>query len=77
MRLLLFGPRIFGLRTGISLGREDWAELNAQPRSTATGIDPDHSFVYVVKADNGWCKIGMTTNPNARLAQLRSGDVLP
>jgi T5orf172 domain len=77
MRLLLFGPRIFGLRTGISLGREDWAKLNAQPRSTATGIDPDHSFVYVVKADDGLCKIGMTTNPNARLAQLRSGSASP
>jgi hypothetical protein len=77
VRFFLFGPRVFGLRTGISLGREDWAKLNAQPKSTGTGIDPDHSFLYVIKGDRGLVKIGMTTNPTARLAQLRSALSLP
>jgi hypothetical protein len=75
-RLLLFGPKIFGLRTGLSLGREDFVGF-ARQQTSASAIDPDHSFVYVVKADNGLCKIGMTTNPNARLAQLRSGSASP
>jgi hypothetical protein len=78
MRLLLFGPRLFGLRTGISIGREDFRRAGQTHSGTGSAaIDPDHSFVYVVKADNGLCKIGMTTNPAARLAQLRSGSASP
>jgi Meiotically Up-regulated Gene 113 (MUG113) protein len=30
------------------------------------------SFIYVVQADNGMLKIGVSTNPSARLAQLRT-----
>jgi hypothetical protein len=71
MRFWFFGPRFFGVRTGISIGPEDFARAG-QPTSSASTIDPDHSFIYVIKGDNGLCKIGMTTNPNARLAQLRS-----
>jgi hypothetical protein len=60
MRLWFSGPRIFGLRSGISLGREDFARFADPQRGTTAGgaIDPDHSFVYVIKADNGLCKIG-------------------
>jgi predicted GIY-YIG superfamily endonuclease len=76
MRFFVFGPRVFGLRTGVSLGREDFARSAGQATSSAA-IDPDHSFIYVVKSGNGLCKIGMTTNPNARLAQLRSGSASP
>ena len=62
MRLLFFGPRIFGIRTGLSLGREDF-RLAGQQRTTAGAgavFDPDHGFIYVVKGDNGLCKIGIT-----------------
>jgi len=76
MRLLLFGPRIFGLRTGLSLGREDFAKLT-QPRSAAAANDPNESFLYVIKSDSGLCKIGISANPNARLAQLRSASAVP
>jgi hypothetical protein len=71
----MIGPRIFGIRTGVSLGREDFARAG-QTTSTAA-IDPDHSFIYVIKGDNGLCKIGFTTNPNARLAQLRTASASP
>jgi hypothetical protein len=54
MRLLLFGPKIFGLRTGLSLGREDFARFAGQ-QTSASAIDPDHSFLYVVKGDHGLC----------------------
>jgi hypothetical protein len=76
MRLLLFGPRIFGLRTGLSLGREDFARFAGQTTS-ASAIDPDHSFLYVIKGDHGLCKIGQTANPNARLAQLQTASAVP
>jgi T5orf172 domain len=77
VRFFVFGPRVFGLRTGLSLGREDWAKLNAQPRSAATGIDADHGFIYVITDGRGLCKIGITTNPNARLAQLQYQSAAP
>ncbi len=72
MRLWFYGPRIAGIRTGVSIGPEDWRAMS-RSRSNESTIDPDHSFVYVVRDDaRGLCKIGQTTNPAARLAQLRS-----
>jgi hypothetical protein len=76
MRFFLFGPRIAGIRTGISIGPEDFRSAG-QPRSAAAANDPNESFLYVVKSDSGLCKIGITSNPNARLAQLRSASVSP
>jgi Meiotically up-regulated gene 113 len=74
MRFFMFGPRIAGIRTGLSFGREDLHLFTGQTRSgaSASAIDPDHSFVYVIKGVNGLCKIGISSNPNARIAQLRS-----
>jgi hypothetical protein len=76
MRFWFFGPRFFGARTGISIGPEDFARFAGQTTSSAA-IDPDHSFLYVIKADNGLVKIGRTSNPNARLAQLQSKSPTP
>jgi predicted GIY-YIG superfamily endonuclease len=76
MRYWFFGPRIAGIRTGISIGPEDFARAR-QPRSAATTNDPNESFLYVVKSDSGLCKIGISSNPNARLAQLRSASAVP
>jgi hypothetical protein len=76
MRFWFYGPRIAGIRTGISIGPEDFARAR-QPRSAATTNDPNESFLYVVKSDSGLCKIGISSNPNARLAQLRSASAVP
>jgi hypothetical protein len=35
------------------------------------------SFIYVIRADNGLLKIGISTNPSARLAQLRTASAVP
>jgi T5orf172 domain len=71
MRIWFYGPRLAGLRTGLSFGPEDWRAMS-RSQSAESAIDPDHFFIYVIKGDNGLCKIGITANPNARLAQLRS-----
>lgn len=78
MRLLLFGPRIFGIRTGVSLGRDDFEKAFGKKAATGQSpIDLDHSFVYVIKGEHGRCKIGITGNPRARLDQLQTGSAHP
>jgi T5orf172 domain len=70
MRVWFSGPRIFGIRTGISLGREDlaWLKPAAQPLTTPS----DRCFIYVIKGEHNLIKVGVSSNPNARIAQLRT-----
>ena len=72
MRFFLGLPRILGLRTGVILGKDDIFEKRSARRPPQEG-----SFVYVVKGDHRLAKIGVTTNPNARLAALRTASGLP
>lgn len=72
MRFFFTGPRIFGLRPGISFGPEDWRRATRKTSSSITG-----SFVYVVRGDHNLTKIGITTNPTARLATLRTSSPFP
>jgi hypothetical protein len=65
MRLWLSGPRILGIRPGVTFRRDELFEKPKQRKSASSG-----SFIYVVQADNGMLKIGVSTNPSARLAQL-------
>ncbi len=69
MRFFFIGPRILGIRPGISFGPSDFRKAFAPnaSRSNMTG-----SFVYVIRGDHNLVKVGVSTNPNARLAQLRS-----
>jgi hypothetical protein len=66
MRLWFSGPRILGIRPGISFALSELSRSRPSPRRQLEG-----SFVYVVQADNGTIKIGISTNPTARLAQLQ------
>jgi Meiotically up-regulated gene 113 len=76
MRFWFAGPRFAGIRTGVSIGPEDFARAR-QPRSTAASGEPDSDkFLYVVRG-GGLVKIGITNNPNARLAQLQSASTAP
>ena len=68
MRFYLFGPRFFGLRTGISL---DARELRRAPKR------PDRRCIYVVKGDHAMVKIGVTSSPTVRIAQLKTGSAFP
>src|SRR5215469_14247730 len=75
MRLIAFGPRFLGLRWGVSLGRRDFEKIFARG---AKANNPDTgSFLYVVRGDHNRVKIGITANPNARLAQLQTGSAFP
>jgi hypothetical protein len=67
MRLWLSGPRILGIRPGITFRPDELFEKPKPRKSASSG-----SFIYVVQADNGMLKIGISTNPSARLAQLRT-----
>jgi hypothetical protein len=70
-RFWISGPRIFGIRPGISF-RLDELLQKPSPRRQLQG-----RFIYIVQADNGMLKIGVSTNPSARLAQLRTASAVP
>ena len=78
MRLYFFGPRIFGIRTGVSFSPKDFRGRSQSPyqyQTSATNGKP--AFVYVTRADHGRCKIGITNNPNSRLLQLSTASAFP
>jgi hypothetical protein len=66
MRFWLSGPRFIGIRPGVSFQPSDLRTRTPAMRSAS-------SYVYVIKDDHNNVKIGVTKNPPARLAQLRTG----
>lgn len=71
MRFFFFGPRIFGIRPGISLNPGDFRRF-ALPSGTASkGISG--GFVYVLRDESGRHKIGSSIDPIQRIAQLQTG----
>ena len=76
MRFFFSSPRILGIRPGISFGAEDFGgtrrRTQAAADETMTG-----SFVYVVRGGHNLVKIGVTRNPRARLASLRTAAAFP
>jgi hypothetical protein len=77
MRLMFFGPRIFGIRPGVSFTPQELMSGFAGSTQKAPGEQMTGSFVYVVRGDHNMVKVGVSTNPNARLAQLRTGSAYP
>jgi hypothetical protein len=93
MRIWFSGPRIFGIRTGISFGPADFARTAtaARPATAARSASParpnalpakplfdaDHSFIYVITDNKNRCRIGLTEYPNATLQQVRAAARLP
>ena len=77
MRFYLGGPRIAGIRPGISFGPEDFKQKRGSPPRKPAGDITGGSFVYVLKGDHNLVKIGVTTNPSARLASIRTGSPFP
>ncbi len=75
MRFWISGPRIFGLRPGVSFAPKDFQQaklVRPQEPARMTG-----GFIYVIRGDHGLLKIGISTNPSARIAQLRTASPFP
>ena len=68
MRFFVSGPRIFGVRPGVVFD-----PIQRSP----TQNEPSGSFVYVIHGAHNLVKIGITTNPAARIAQIRTGSGFP
>src|SRR6185437_8499627 len=76
MRFFFGGPRFFGIRPGVILGPRDFRRFFGGGRASAAGAMTG-SFVYAFKGDHNLVKIGISTNPDARLAQLRTASPFP
>jgi hypothetical protein len=77
MRFFFMGPRIFGVRPGISFGANELLRLATKPKQNKPGEPMTGSFLYVIRGDHNLVKVGLTTNPTARLAQLRTASAFP
>jgi hypothetical protein len=75
MRFWLGGPRLFGARTGVLVGAEDFVR-SRRNRAVSSGSD-NSQFLYVAVNDAGLVKVGITGNPDARLSQLRYASESP
>jgi hypothetical protein len=67
MRFFVTGPKILGFRPGVIFSPRDLVAATRQPQST-TG-----SFAYVIANEIGHHKIGVSTNPLRRIAELQTG----
>ena len=76
MRFYLSGPRIFGIRPGVLFNPRDFRARTRQKRTETSALS-EPAFVYVVMSSHQRCKIGITNNPNARLAQLNTASAFP
>jgi hypothetical protein len=74
MRFFFTGPRIFGIRPGVSFGAGDFG---AKTQAAPAGKPVEGGFVYVIRGDHNLIKIGVSTNPTARLASLRTASPFP
>jgi hypothetical protein len=73
MRFFLFGPRVLGVRPGVSFSPRDFQKL-AYPSGTASKTEGiTGGFVYVLKDESGRHKIGSSVDPIQRIAQLQTG----
>jgi hypothetical protein len=77
MRFFFIGPRILGIRPGISFSANELLRLATKPKQNKPGEPMTGSFLYVIRGDHNMIKVGVTTNPNARLAQLRTASAFP
>jgi hypothetical protein len=69
MRFFVSGPRIFGVRPCVV--------FDPIQRLSPKQSEPIGSFVYVIHGTHNLVKIGITTNPAARIAQIRTGSGFP
>lgn len=71
MRFIVGGPRIFGHRTGVIFGPDDFRRLTKP--SVAQDRRPS-AFAYVIrKSIQGHVKVGVAADPRQRLRDLQTG----
>lgn len=70
MRFWILGPRIGFFRPGVSF---NFGGGRSQPRRPERSTTPVTDFIYVITGASGMTKIGVSTDPNARLATLQTG----
>jgi hypothetical protein len=70
MRLWLSGPRVLGIRPGITF-RPDELFTKTAPAKNPGG------FVYVIRSTDNLVKVGQSGNPSRRLAELQTGSPAP
>lgn len=67
-----------GVRTGISFGPSDFAQLRSRPAPAASAAPkPIDTLVYVISSASGVVKIGISGDPLSRLAQLQTASAAP
>ena len=76
MRFFFTGPRILGLRPGVSFSPSDFRRLS-RPTPGAGAGQMTGSFVYVIRGVGNHHKIGVSTDPIARIASLQTGSHEP
>jgi hypothetical protein len=70
VRVWIGGPRILGMRTGVSLGREDFQSLRGSTQ--VKGSKPTPAFIYVIQDVENRVKVGITADPASRLNALQT-----
>jgi hypothetical protein len=76
MRLFFIGPRLFGIRPGISVNPRDLKKLVSSGTASSAGSITG-GFVYVLKNKSGQHKIGSSVDPIQRINQLQTGSAEP
>jgi hypothetical protein len=71
MRFFFSGPRIFGIRPGVSFGASEFG--SAAPKRKKPGEPMAGTFIYVISGDHGRQKIGVSDNPRQRIRELQTG----
>lgn len=73
MRFFISGPRLFSglIRPGVSFGLPRYASAQ---RNAAAALG---EYIYVIENQHGHVKIGISSNPSARLANLQTGSPVP
>lgn len=72
MRLWFSGPRILGIRPGISISPDELFGKRRARNNIPAAIS-ESSFVYVIKDEAGRVKIGSSNDPSRRLKELQTG----
>jgi hypothetical protein len=78
MRVWISGPRVAGVRLGLSFGPEDFRKVTGRPsaRSSPRRQNITGAFVYVI-TDGHRVKLGSSIDPNRRLRELQTGNPRP
>jgi hypothetical protein len=73
MHFFFTGPRIFGIRPGIAFSASELRRFGRAPAAPPI----EGAFLYIISGPPGLVKIGVTTDPRARILALQTGSPYP